>query len=425
MGDRVVAASDPLAFFGDPSTVEADSAGLMGQIQAAAAGRWPASLGEVIELGCGGGQLTRMLAADIRVRGLMVTDTAMDSVRRCRELLAASGLGMDKTLLYVRLSGQEDAIRDAVADMVVGSCVAQCFGDLRSLLALVHRVLKPAGSAAFVMPNRRYHQAFSQAAATALIQQFASDRTWSGPSHVVMRILAELRQRIIHQGDCAFLSSFRAKHLFDSDSLEDLAREVGFATVDVIPLRPDPLGGETSRRLFRDAGLPDDYTNAVAPSVVSAGAQFFSLLSRQDASASMLLWLTKGIGPTLRTFSTRLEAPDIGFTAPDSALGGAPPRWSIEMTASNSPQGVVLSVGGWCLVNRDVLWLRLGLNGIIRDAPVWRPRPDVHEIMNSHGLYHPLNALCSGIGIDLMFDGVHPRGRRIVALTSRLCWQTA
>jgi hypothetical protein len=28
--------------------------------------------------------------------------------------------------------------------------------------------------------------------------------------------------------------------------------------------------------------------------------------------------------------------------------------------------------------------------------------------MNGAGLYHPLNALCSGLDTDLLFDGVHP-----------------
>jgi hypothetical protein len=292
---------------------------------------------------------------------------------------------------------------------VVGSSVLHRFGDVRAFLTMVHRVLKPTGRAFFVVPNRRYYQAFCQATATALGRLYARDGVWSEPCHAVMVMLAELRQQLVHQSDRTFLSSLREKHLFNSDALEDLAREVGFATVDAIPLRPDPLGGEATRRFCHDAGIPDTFANELAPLVASAGAPFFSLLSRQDASASMLLWLTKGVGPTLRTFSVRPEPPPIGFTAPDSALGGAPPRWSVELAARDSPDGIVVSVGGWCLVNTDVVWLRLGLEGVSRDAPVWRPRPDVHGALNSHGLYHPLNALCCGMEIDLLFDGVHPR----------------
>ena len=412
VGDRIISACDPFALSGSQSDDDAASADLMARIRAAAEGRWPVSLGEVLELGCGSGQLTRMLALHAEVRGLMVTDTAMDMVHHCRDRLAGSVPGTNTTVIYVQLSGQEDSVRDAVADTVAGTHVLHRFGDVRAFLTMVHRVLKPAGRAFFVVPNRRYYQAFCQATATALVQMNARDGVWSEPCHAVMGMLAQLRRQLLHQGDQTFLSSLREKHLFDSDALEDLAREVGFATIDAVPLRPDPLGGDATRRFCHDAGIPDTFANELAPLVASAGAPFYSLLSRQDASASLLLWLTKGVGPTLRTFSVQPEPPPIGFTAPNSALGGAPPRWSVELAARNSPDGVVVSVGGWCLVNTDVVWLRLSLDGVSRDAPVWRPRPDVHGALNPHGRYHPLNALCCGMEIDLLFDGVHPRDKQ-------------
>jgi len=69
-----------------------------------------------------------------------------------------------------------------------------------------------------------------------------------------------------------------------------------------------------------------------------------------------------------------------------------------------------VSVGGWCLCNTDVQWMRLTLGDVTRHAPVWRPRPDVHEVLNRGGVYHPLNTLCSGIDSELRFDGVHAPG---------------
>jgi hypothetical protein len=47
------------------------------------------------------------------------------------------------------------------------------------------------------------------------------------------------------------------------------------------------------------------------------------------------------------------------------------------------------------------------LDDVTRHAPVWRPRPDVHEVLNRSGVYHPLNTLCSGMASELLFDGVH------------------
>jgi ubiquinone/menaquinone biosynthesis C-methylase UbiE len=407
-GDTSAPASDRVAFSGDPRDEDAASTGLMRQIRAAAEARWPYCLDEVLELGCGSGQMTRALALHAEMRGMLVTDTALDMLRRSRDRLAKAAPALDDNLRYARIGGQEDTIRDAVADTVVGTFALQRCEVPRAFLAMVHRVLKAAGRAFFLVPNRRYHQAFCHATATALVQLHLRDGMWPEAGDATLRMLADLRQQLLHQGDQAFLSSRVEKHLFDSDALEDLALEIGFATADVIPLHPDPLGGETTVRLCRDAGIPADFAADLAPLVASAGAPFFSLLSRQDASASMLLWLTKGAGPTQRTFRARPKPPAVSFAIPDYAVGGAPPRWSVELTAHDSPDGVMVSVGGWCLVNVDVVWLRVALDGISREVPVGQPRLDVHEVMNSRRQYHPLNALCCGMASDLLFDGLHP-----------------
>jgi hypothetical protein len=68
-----------------------------------------------------------------------------------------------------------------------------------------------------------------------------------------------------------------------------------------------------------------------------------------------------------------------------------------------------VAVGGWCLTNADTKWVRITLDGVAQQAPVWRHRPDVHEVLNRTGAYHSLNALCSGLGCSLLFAGVHPR----------------
>ena len=57
----------------------------------------------------------------------------------------------------------------AVADTVVGTFALQRSEVPRAFLAMVHRVLKAAGRAFFLVPNRRYHQAFCHATATALV----------------------------------------------------------------------------------------------------------------------------------------------------------------------------------------------------------------------------------------------------------------
>jgi hypothetical protein len=154
-------------------------------------------------------------------------------------------------------------------------------------------------------------------------------------------------------------------------------------------------------------GLSDRFVTEIAPLAASAGQPFFSLLGRQDHSASMLLWLTKAAGPRVQVFTGRPKLAPVEITAVPAAAGGPDPRWSVELLARDTPEGIKVEMKGWCLANTDVRWMRLTLDGITRHAPVWRPRPDVHEVLNGAGLYNPLNTLCSGADAELLFDAVH------------------
>jgi hypothetical protein len=281
-------------------------------------------------------------------------------------------------------------------------------GDPRSFLATMHRVLKPGGRAWFLVPNRRYRQALCHAIAEAVAQNFARDRTWHDETRAAIAILARSRLLLVHQDDIGILMGLDRKHLFDSELLENQATEVGFATAEMIPLSPDPFGADSARDVCVAAGLPENFVHQLAPLVASAGQPFFGLLSHQDSSDTMLLWLTKGKGPAVQTFSARPKMPPPLFTDAYTAGGGVSARWSVELLARDTPAGVEVQVGGWCLANADVRWVRLILDNVGRETPVWRPRPDVHEILNVTGLYHPLNALCSGLEASLLFDGVHP-----------------
>lgn len=406
---EVPAAAGADHYRGDPGRHEPGSRQLFYRMQTAASDRWPSSLGNTIEFGCGQGDTTSAIVAAQTFRSLLVLDTEIEMLQACRSHVAASGANTERAIAYATLSGKQDVLRDAVADTVIGTGLLPGILNVRAFLSMVHRVLKPDGRAMFVVPNRRYYDAMCLAMAETLVQRHARDGAWPEGQHIALELLAHTRRLLVHRGDLGFLAGLDVKHLFDSNAMEDLGHEVGFATASMIPLDPDSAGAETTQRICRDAGAPDSFTETVGALAAFVGRPFFNLLNRQDTSASMLLWLTKGSGPDVRVYAIRPPPPAVQMVA-DAAVGGIEPRWSVELLARDTPDGIVLSVGGWCLCNTDVRWVRLTLDEVTRHAPVWRPRPDVHEVLNRSGVYHPLNALCSGIACELLFDGVHAAG---------------
>jgi SAM-dependent methyltransferase len=406
VGDLHAPETNPDFYQGDLRLNETSAAGLLSRMQAAAGDRWPNFLGDTIEFGCGRGEMTHALLTGQTIRGLLVLDTRIEMLHACRTRLAP--LGLDQPIAYATLSTDQDAIRDAVADTVVGVGLLPGIGDVRAFLSMVYRVLKPNGRAAFVVPNRRYHEAMCLAMAEALVQRRARDGAWPEGREPAMEILAATRRLLVHREDPEFRPGPHKKHLFDSEELEDLCAEAGFVTAEMLPLEPDPVGATTIRRFCQEAGAPDSFFDLFGALAATAGRSFFSLLGRQDTSASMLLWLTKAPGPDVRIFRPHPAPPPAEFQSPEAALGGAQPRWSVELSAHDTPDGILVTVGGWCLCNADVRWIRLTLDGVVGQAPVWRPRPDVHDVLNRGGLYHPLNTLCSGLADEILFEGVHP-----------------
>jgi hypothetical protein len=380
-----------------------DAAALLARIQATAGQRWPHVLGDTIAFGCG--ETTHVLATTQRFHTLLVCDTDIAILHASRTSLAPQA---DAPVGYATLAPGQDVLRDAVADTVIGTALRSAIHDERAFLATVYRALKPGGRAAFVVPNRRYHEAMARALAEALVHRRARDGAWPEGHRQVLESLARTRRLLIHRTDRDALSGLAEKHLFDSEQLQDMASEVGFANAEMLPLDPDPIGAATIRQVCQASGAPDDFTEKFSVLAAAVGRPFFSLLSRQDCSAAMLLWLEKAPGPAVRIFTPPPSAPPVNMTEPEAALGGAVPRWSVELLAHDTPEGIRLTVGGWCLCNTDIRWVRLTLDGVAGRVPVWRPRPDVHDVLNRTGLYHPLNTLCSGLDDQILFHGVHP-----------------
>ena len=383
-------------------------AGLPAAIRRAAGDRWPEKLGDVIAFGCRPGQMTDAIASEGLFRSLLVVDRGGRTLRECRQRQRDSGAG--PAIEYAAIGDGQNAIRDAVADTVIGPGVLAAAGDVRAFLATVHRVLKPGGRAAFVVANRRYWQAVLLAVAEALVQRHALDRAWPEAAWTVMNRLAAMR-RVIVAGDSAAIGD----RLFDAEWLQQMAAEAGFATADVLPLQPDSAGAATIERCCLEAGASDTFAAELGCTAAVAGRAFLGLLGARDASAFSLVWLSKAAGPTVRFQTAPSAEPAIAYPRPELALGGVPPRWSIELLGRETADGIAVTVGGWCLANVDVVAVRIALDDAEREAPVWRYRPDVHEVMNRQRLFHSLNTLFSGLDSELVFSG-----RRAVDGTCRL-----
>jgi SAM-dependent methyltransferase len=382
------------------------AADLPTRIKSAAEGLWLPSLGDTIEIGCGLGAITQSILTTETVRSLLVIDSDPTALQACRTRVGH--IAPETPILFAAVSGDLAAIRDTVADTVIGSTALAGITDTRAFLTRIHRVLKISGHAAFVVPNRRYYQAVCVAMAEALAQHFARDRRWPEGCGPVLALLGEIRRSILHGEDPQTRNALCARHLVLRDSLEDVGHEVGFDSIEVIPLDPDAAGGQTITRLCQDAGASVEFAREFGPIAATVGRPCLSLLDRRDASAFSLVWLTKAARPSVRMFTNRQSGPSLVYVGPDAAVGGVMPRWSIELHARDTQDGVVVTIGGWSLANIDALWVRVTLDSVERQAAVCHPRPDVHEVLNRSHVYHPMHAICSGMRAELLFADVHP-----------------
>jgi SAM-dependent methyltransferase len=381
---------------------------LPARIKHAAGTRWPVVLGDTIEFGCGLGSITQAILVNEVMRSLLVLDTDMHLLQACQERIATLDGNGPCSVTFAALGGDQNAVRDAVADTVIGSVVLPGIGDVRGFLSMVYRALKPAGRALFVVPNRRCHQAICLAMAEALTQQFARHGVWPDNCEAAMRRVAELRLSLVDRDDHPRLIPPEDQPLFDSGTLEAMGEQIGYETAEMIPLDPDPVGVATITRVCLDAGASDAFAAVFGPLAATIGRPFLSLLSPRDASAFSLFWLTKPAGPMVRVYAGSPAEPVVVYPGPDEALGGAPPRWSLELLGRDTQEGIMVKIGGWCLSNIDALDVRVTLDDSVRSTPIWRHRPDVHDVLNRSRVYHALNALCSGIDDELLFAGIHP-----------------
>lgn len=143
--DAAATSEDVDAYVGDPETAEVELDGLFGRLGADPRG------GTCLEVGCGPGRMTRVLAE--RFDQVVAADVSS-------EMLALARKAVDAPNVELRLvSGERlDSIGDGEADVLVCYLVLQHLPDRRFVAAYIAefgRVLRPAGQAFVQIPVMR------------------------------------------------------------------------------------------------------------------------------------------------------------------------------------------------------------------------------------------------------------------------------
>jgi SAM-dependent methyltransferase len=407
-------ASSPTAAPHGPALDPAATA--LDRIAQMAGERWPESLGSVLQIG--GGGLSRALIAGGQVQELAIIDPSVASLNDERTAIEQAGLSGRMPLAFAACPPGA-ALRDVAFDTCISLTALERRDDPRRLLAELFRCLRPGGRAILLAANRRYFRALGATLADIVALQFAVAPAPNADRNKLVEQLAHMRLTDLHQdvtgeesGDAPRGEQERAT-LIEADAMTEVALLHGFDTAEALPFEPDADGTAMAAAMLQAQAAGPDYTAGTLALLPGFRRRYFDLLHPADRSAATLLWLTKPVGPRLRTF--RAPAP----VRPPSVMpghelaslaGGLPVRCWLDLLAGPSPHGLTLTIVGWCLANTDIIAVRVTIDGMARDAPVRLARPDVHQTLNGSGLYPAWNALCSGVDSTLAYEGLYPAG---------------
>ena len=117
-----------------PTASTIDSSELEYQrVRHTAAHRWPASLGSVVEIGCGTGSFSRAMIAHREAADAVLTDVSTEMLRICIGHLDRLGIGTALPVRFATYSANEPCFCDAVFDTCIGTSVVHHITDVRAL----------------------------------------------------------------------------------------------------------------------------------------------------------------------------------------------------------------------------------------------------------------------------------------------------
>ncbi len=379
-----------------------------------AAHRWPASLGSVVEIGCGTGALSRSILRHRDAVDAVLTDVSTDMLRLCRANFDRLRDAAAPPVCFATYSANEPCFRDAVFDSCVGGSVVHHITDVGAFLADVWRILRPGGLAWFIEPSYRFGRVLAMAFADILAFLLARDPTFSDDRQVLHNWVAEARKRTVLQDDVAALAECEDKHMFNGEVFEAMALQAGFTTAEALPSSPDPDGLFSSGALLARLRVGEPLAGQIMRLWPIYANRYLPLLNARDMSPGYLFWLTKPAWPHSVAPVPRIEPPTPRrCSEADVTGGGMPLRWVLSLLAEATPAGLRVKLDGWCLANADIKSVRVTIDGVARETPVWLPRADVQLALNREGCYAAWNCLCCGVDCELLYDAARPAGREL------------
>lgn len=166
---------------------------------------------QILEFGCGTGNLTRALCGLFPEAELIATDLAPPMAMLCRKRLgAAAGAG------YAAMDAEAPAFPAARFDLVCGSLAAQWFASPHQAFAALGALLRPGGVLALTTLGAQTFQEWRAAAAllglSPAIPSYPSlaELDWQRPPGFLVEQAREQRLRDEHPSALDFLQSLRS-----------------------------------------------------------------------------------------------------------------------------------------------------------------------------------------------------------------------
>jgi 2-polyprenyl-3-methyl-5-hydroxy-6-metoxy-1,4-benzoquinol methylase len=358
--------------------------------------RWPAALGSVLEIGCGTGLYSRGILAQAAVSDVILTDVSLDMLRICRNNLHRNGLLSRVPVTFASYSTMEQCFRPGSFDTAIGMQVLHHLPDVPRFLTELLGLLKPGARAFFAEPSLPFQRAVASALADLIAASLLAGQPLSADLQELQNWIAQQRLAILHQGDEEFLLELEDKHMFVGSEFEQNALRLGFATAEALPTDHDPSALQMVDGLMGQLRVSRGFADAVLGLLPRYAARHLGSLARQDLSPSYLFWLT---APTEKSGSDARshEGPPAKygtFARQTATFGSSPLRCAIIVATTRATHAMRVELQGWCLMTRDIKWLRLRFNSFCHDVPVWRPSPDVHMAFNKSRNYENWNSLC-------------------------------